>query len=200
VEARDVAEKAATEGKKKKGGKLPLIIGIVALAGGGGFFAAKGAGGSKPAEKKVELGEIAPLGEFLVNLSDGRTFLRAEISVHVAKGEHLDPHAAGGGGGHGGGEAAPPAPIRDAVIEVLTSQSLASVSSVAGKARLKKQLAAAINEAAHALHPAEPGKEKGKDEKHDEEKADKKESGHKDWDAADGPVLKVYFTSFATQQ
>lgn len=195
-----MAEKAAEEGKKKKGSKLPLIIGIVALAGGGGFFAAKGQGGKKVEEKKVELGEIEPLGEFLVNLSDGRTFLRAEISVHVVKGEHLDPHAAGGKGGHGGGESAPPAPIRDAVIEVLTSQSLAGVSSAAGKAKLKKQLAAAINEAAHALHPPEPGKDKGHGEKKEDEKKEKADDGHKDWDSAEGPVLKVYFTNFATQQ
>lgn len=194
--------KAAAEGGKKKG-KMPMIIALVVVLAAGGFFGSKMGGSKEKKAPPIELGEIVSLGEFLVNLSDGQTFLKTDISVHVAKGQHL---AEPSGGGHGAKEE-PPAPVRDAIIAVLSSQDLKTVSTPEGKLALKKALAAAINAAV-------PHKEEGEDK----EKGDKEEKGHKKkkskdhgeeeeeeildetWDAQHGPVLKVYFTNFATQQ
>lgn len=181
----------AAEGKKKKG-KLPVILAVVAVLGGGGFFAMKGKGEEKE-EPKVALGEIVSVGDFLVN-SRGGAYIKTEISLHLAKDAHLDPH--GGGGGHGE-KAEPPAPVRDAIVSVLSDQSVEDVMTMKGKARLKALLAKAINHAVHSLHSEENDKKKGK----------KKDDGHeepevvdKSWDSQEGPVLKVYFTSFAVQE
>jgi flagellar basal body-associated protein FliL len=191
----------AAEGKKKKGGKLPMIIALVAVLGGGGFFMMKGK--EEPKEKPaIELGEIVSLGEFLVNLADGGAYLRTEISVHVAKDMHLDDGK--GGDGHGK-KADPPAPVRDAVIEILSSRSMRQISTPDGRAKLRKDIAAAINKAV-PHHEEEKGKEKDKDSK--KKKKSKSEDDHHDeeeivdetWDNQHGPVLKVYFTNFATQQ
>lgn len=196
---------AAKEAAPKKKGKMPMILALVVMLGAGGFFGMKLGGGKEKQEPKIELGEIVPLGEFLVNLNDGRTFLKTDIAVHVAKDQHLEA-GEGGGGGHGGGAAEPPAPVRDAVIAVLTSQDLSTVTSPAGKAALKKAIAKAIN-AAVPHHD-----EESKDKKGDTKKGAKATKGHDDhgegkeevvdetWDSQSGPVLKVYFTSFATQQ
>ncbi len=188
----------AVETKKKKS-KLPMIIMLIVVLAGGGFFATKGKGDKK--EPEVKLGAIEPLGEFLVNLSDGRTYLRTEISVQVADGKS----AGAGGGGHGAG--ADFTVARDAVITILKSKSLRQVSTPEGMDALRREIALAINRAMP------------KDEEHaDEKKSDKKknksdkdeapelledlppdERDHPDWDSETGPVLKVFFTNFATQ-
>jgi flagellar basal body-associated protein FliL len=188
----------AAEGKKK-GGKLPMIIALVAVLGAGGFFMTKGKEGPKE-EPQIELGKIVPLGEFLVNLSDGNAFLRTEISVHVAKDMHLDDGH--GGDGHNG-KAEPPAPVRDAVIEVLSSRTRRQVSTPEGRAKLRKDLAAAINRAV-PHHGDEEGtgksKKKGKKKTKKDDHADEEEVVDETWDNQHGPVLKVYFTNFATQE
>ncbi|MGE4216731.1 MAG: flagellar basal body-associated protein FliL [Fimbriimonadaceae bacterium] len=182
-----------------------MILVVVAVLGGGGFFAMKGKGGEK-VEPKVELGEVVPLGEFLVNVRGG-AFLKTDVSVHLAKEAALDAH--GGGGGHG--EAAePPAFVRDAIIEVLSSQSVESILSAKGKARLKMEIAEAVNHAVHENHPPEEDAEADKEGKSDKEGKKSKDSHSKDdeeepeildpsWDNQEGPVLKVYFTNFAVQ-
>ncbi|MCC6402986.1 MAG: flagellar basal body-associated FliL family protein [Fimbriimonadaceae bacterium] len=183
----------AAEAPKKKG-KLPMILVVVALVGGGGFFAMKGKGDAKK-EPEVALGEVVPLGEFLVNVRGG-AFLKTDVSVHLAKEALLDEH--GGGGGHG--EAAePPAFVRDAVIEVLSVQSVESILSAKGKARLKVEIAEAVNNAVHENH-AEEGEGKDKEEKgHAKGKESEADVLDPTWDSQEGPVLKVYFTNFAVQ-
>lgn len=191
---------AKAEGGKKKG-KMPMIIALVVVLAAGGFFGSKMGGSKEKKAPPIELGEVVSLGEFLVNLSDGHTFLKTDISVHVAKDQHL---AEPSGGGHGAKEE-PPAPVRDAIIAVLSSQDLKTVSTPEGKLALKKALAAAINAAV-------PHKEEGEGKDDKEEKGHKKKEKAKEhgdeeeeivdetWDAQHGPVLKVYFTNFATQQ
>lgn len=181
----------AAEGTKKKG-KLPVILVVVAVLGGGGFFAMKGKGGDKE-EPKVELGEVVSLGEFLVNVRGG-AFLKTDVSLHLAKEAHL---AEGGGGGHGAAEE-PPAFVRDAVIAVLSEQSVEGILSRKGKARLKVAIAEAVNHAVHANHPAEKDEGKGDKKKKDEEH-EEPEIVDETWDSQTGPVLKVYFTNFAVQ-
>lgn len=193
------AKPAAPEGGKKKG-KMPMIIAVVVMVAAGGFFGSKMGGSKEKEEPKIELGETVSLGEFLVNLRDGHTFLKADISVQIGKDMHLEK---GGGGGHEG-KAEPPAPVRDAVIAVLTSQSLEDVSTPEGKTKLKKLLAKAINKAVpHEDEEKDKKKSKKKKKKHDEEEeADHgdEEEENPDWDDQHGPVLKVFFTNFATQE
>ena len=184
---------APKEGGKKKG-KMPMIIGLVLMLVAGGFFGMKLGGGGKKAEPKIELGEVVPLGEFLVNLSDGRTFLKTDVSVQISKTGHLDESK---GGGEHGAKAEAPAAVRDAVVAVLSSKSLDQVSSPEGKLALKKAIAKAIN--AVAPHEAEGGDKA--DKKHKKKAEDEEEEVvDPTWDSQTGPVLKVYFTTFATQQ
>ncbi len=197
-----MSEKPKKEEGGKKKGKMPMILALVVMLGAGGFFGMKMGGGQKKEEPKIELGETEKLGEFLVNLSDGHSFLKTEISVQLAKKGHLEEE----GGKKKEGEAEPPAPVRDAIIAVLSSKSIEEISTPEGKLQLKKELAAAIN----AVAPKEEEKEKDKDKEKEKKahKSSKKKKGDEDeeevvdetWDSQTGPVLKVFFTSFATQQ
>jgi flagellar basal body-associated protein FliL len=175
------------EPAKKKGGKLPIIIALVAILGGGGFFMTKGKGG-KEKKPAIELGDVQTMPEFLVNLKDGSTYLRTEIALQTAKWiekEKFDKMVPG---------------VRDAIISTLTSKGIDEIRTLDGKDKLKKQIAKAIND--------EVDDSEEKDDASD--KADKSDDGdkkkkvidvhiHTDWDSQTGPVLKVFFTSFATQ-
>lgn len=206
-----MAEKA-----KKKGGKLPIILVAVLVVAGGGFFAMSGkkGKGEKPKEPPVELGAVQSLGDqFLVNLADGRTFLVCNVSVQLDKKGHVnDPAAAeeGGGGGHGGGAEMTFSVARDAVNTVLSGKDLSEITKKDGLKYLKREIAAAINHAIHAAHPAKDGEE-ATDPKEEFKKAKEGHGGSADehheeidhewldelgFDAEKGPVLKVYFDTF----
>ncbi len=207
-----MAEKA-----KKKGGKLPIILVAVLVVAGGGFFAMSSKKGKaeKPKEPPVELGAVQSLGEqFLINLSDGRTFLVCNVSVQLDKKGHVnDPAAAAEGeGGHGAGDEMTFSVARDAVNTVLSGKDLSEITQKDGLKLLKREIAAAINHAIHASHPPKEGEEAAADPKeefkkkkdgHGDEKADEhhEEIDH-EWldelgfDAEKGPVLKVYFDTF----
>jgi len=178
-----MSEEAAKEAPKKKGGKLPIIIALVAVLGGGGFFMTKGKSAKKE-KPAVELGEIQTMPEFLVNLRDGNTYLRTEIALQTKKGVEKEKFDKVG-----------PA-VRDAIITTLTAKSIEDIRSVEGKDKLKKQLAKAINEVAE---DAEDKEEATKDAEPKDKKVQKIVEIHTDWDSQTGPVLKVFFTSFATQ-
>jgi flagellar basal body-associated protein FliL len=196
-----MAEKA-----KKKGGKLPIILVAALVVGGGGFFAI----GKKEPEKKkeepeVKLGAVTSLGsEFLINLSDGRTYLLAEISVQTdEKGHANDPAPAAKGDGHGAGGEATFSIARDAVNTVLSGKSIEEITKKDGLKYLKREIAAAINHSLHAAHPAEESEEKPKKKKKKDDHGDDHhaEIDH-EWldelgfDAEEGPILKVYFDKF----
>lgn len=181
-----------SETEKKKGGKLPIIAALVLVLGAGGYFGMKGSGGSAAAEEEpeIKMGDSAPIGEFLVNLADGRTYLRAAVALHfdaTFDAKHLDSDMP---------------VIQDAILMVLSSKSLEDVRSLDGKQKLKWEIAAKVNHSLHAGHDAKKKKKK-KDEdaaepSHGEQKVAKPEN-EEGWDADEGPVLKVYFTSFVTQ-
>jgi flagellar FliL protein len=187
----------------KKKGKLPVIVILALLLGAGGFFGVKmRQPKSEPAEPEVKLGPVLPLKEFLVNLTDNGKYLRAEIVLHLKEGVKIE---AGGEGEEGGGGGPDMDIIRDAIITVLTSKSSEDVQTPAAKDKLRTEIAAAVNAALEEL-------EKSKEEKHEPEKAPAaegkeghakgeaaKERKHPTWASETGPVLKVYFTSFATQ-
>ena len=194
------------EPQKKKGGKLPIIIALVVLLAGGGFFMMKGQGKKEP--PPLKLGTIEPLEEFLVNLQETNVYLRTEIALHLKDKftkEELDKSL--------------PA-VRDIVNAILRSKSTEDIRTADDVASLKRELVEGINkvlEAAEAdAHPVEAppeatvgtapkiGTAKGPaagDPKFgavakDREKL--KAPAHPDWDSQTGPVLKLYFTSFAT--
>lgn len=144
--AEEKVEAAAPEVKKK--GKLPLIIIMVVLIVAGVFIGMK-AGGKKdgpPPLPPIELGEIETLGsEFLANLADGRSYVRANIAVHLAKtfkGEELKKYLA---------------TLRDAVILCLSSKSMEEMNSLEGKESLKREIAYHINQVLEEVVEKKPG-------------------------------------------
>ncbi len=184
----------------KKGGKLQIILLLVIVLLAGGFFGSKlGGGKSEPKEKELKLGKVYEFDEFLVNLRDPDTYARAQIALHFEDGfatGHME-------------ELLPP--MRDVIILKLSSMSSQGLQSGEGKAKLKKELAAALNHRLHALHGDDHAKGSGgkkgsspkksaaggHDDAHEEEAEE--DLKHPDWDSQEGPVLKVYFTNLAIQ-
>jgi flagellar basal body-associated protein FliL len=183
--------------KKKGGSKLPVVLVLGLMLAAGGFFGMKMRGGdAKPKKPEVKLGKekAAELKEFLVNLAGNTGYCRVELSLATAEGSDpklIEDHEA---------------QVRDAINLCLKSKSLAQVGSVEGLKKLKREIAAAVND---SLNTSDPAKSEDKSGKSDEKKADEKKSEekkadekpeHPDWDSDTGPVLKVFFSSFATQQ
>lgn len=192
-----MSDAPAPEGKKK-GGKLPIIIVLAAVLGGGGFFMMKGKGGDKKhaeapviqqAEKETEL------EEFLTNTSNPSIYVRTKITLRLRKDFEQKKFDASLGD------------VRDAVLMVLNSTSPNVISDATKRGELKKQLAEAMNTALEGPLKEEEGDGHGDGHKKPEregkvtEKANPKaeESRRDDWDSETGPVLKVRFTSLATQ-
>ena len=162
AEAKDTKDVAAG-GKKKL--PLPLIIGVVVLILG--LFIGKAVLGSGKKDAKAgkqakqEVGVSLPFDEFLVNLNGGGDhYLRAQISLGLRKGMTEDE-----GKEH-------VAPMRDAILSVLSAKTLAQITKPKDREILKDEIKTKIN----AIMSEEKEKEKGKE-----------------------MVVKVYFTAFATQ-
>lgn len=194
--------KEAPEGKKKKG-KLPIIIVLALVLGGGGFFGMKMRGGSAPKkEPPIELGAIVEIkDEFLSNMAERDSYVRAKISLQFAKdfkAEHLEADMAA---------------IQDVINMKFQGTSVRSVSTLDGLRKFKQELAANINkllketehkegkepEKAAPKEGSEPAKGAAKEEKGKPKPEKDAASFHDDWDSQTGPVLKVLFVSFATQ-
>lgn len=186
--------KKTEDAPKKKGGKLPILIALIVVIAGGGFFGMQKMNGGKTEEKpKIELGEIVTTKEFLCNLSDPSTYVRTELAFQMAKGydaKHFTDIE--------------PA-VRDTVNIILGSKSQAEISSAAGKDSLKKEIAAAVNEILLAGHEEEDKKDEHPAEEGEPKPEEPAVENHepveipKGWDSGEGPVLRVFFTSFATQ-
>lgn len=169
---------------KKKGGKLPIILALVVVLGGGGFFMMnKGGDEDAAAPVFLELGEQHDVGEFLLNLNDGRTFADVAITVQVNANTPIDYF-----------DKYLPA-FRDATINVFSAHSHADVSSVEGKKKLRRALATAYNEAM-AKKDESSQKRLPADQV---PPANSDEILYEEFDSDTGPVLKIYFTKFATQ-
>ncbi len=184
---------------KKGGGKSKLIV-MVLLAvvlAGGGFFGFKIMGAKKSTGPKVlKVGATVTLQEFLVNLADQKTFLKTQISLGIAEGMKLGHGDAGGG--HGGAAEDDPV-VRDIIIMILTSKKSGDINTPAGKEMLKQEIIAALN-AKFGKHEEKP-KENPEVANKTTDNPEKKKSGeHKSEEPNQGPVLEVYFTSFATQK
>jgi len=123
--------------------KLLIIIGlaVVVVAGVAVVTVTGGrAKGAKTEKGHTQTAEMN-LGQFVVTLADSPQvrYLKTDIVLEVA-GKLPEGH----GGGHGG-EAKAPAPIRDAVIEVLSSKTLAQLNRPGGRETLKESLILCIN-------------------------------------------------------
>lgn len=160
-----VAAGAAAEGEKKKGSKLPLILGLVVLllAGAGGAWyagllplgktaegehGAEGAGAAEDAHAKpaehgkgagdahgAAVGSMRPLDPFLANLADEAQSRYLKMSLQV---EFVD--------------AEPPAAfdarlpqIRDVILTLVTSKTFADIRTPEGKERLREDVIDRIN-------------------------------------------------------
>ncbi len=173
------AGEEVVEVAKKKGNALPLIVALVLFVAGGGFFMMKSKGGDAPKKHEApSLGTIEPVKEILVNLAGGGSYLKAEISLHMVKDfkkEDLDKNM--------------PA-VSDAIILCLKSKRLADIQNAGQLSALKREIAGNVN----AILTADSKEKDSKDAR--DAIPQKIPDGY---DSADGPVLKVYFTSFATQ-
>lgn len=179
-----MAEHAAEAPAKKKS-PLPIVIALVAVLGGGGFFMMKGKGESaKPEKTVIKLAhEETELEEFLVNMADQQTYLKTKIAVKLdetvpAKIVEENKSA-----------------VEDAVIRTLRSISPNDVKTDDDIVKLKRRLAAAIN---RVLGSGEHGSESHGKVTEIRRKFDPSDLPP-DWDSSEGPVLQVFFKSFATQ-
>ena len=196
-------KKSKKEGKGGKKGKMPVMIALGVVLLGGGFFGFKMVGGGGEQEPPpIKLGDathVLNLGEFLVNTSDGKTFLRATIGVHLADGTALF-HVEGGG--HGSSEPGfeMTAPYTDAVRAVLRRQTLRQLMSEDGERAIKIQIAAAVNEVyGRSNHEEEDGHdEEAAEGEHpeDEHAEEEPEIIDESWHSQTGPVLIVYLTDY----
>jgi flagellar FliL protein len=135
-------EKPAEAVAKKKSPILIIVavIALVAIIGGlvvGKTVFAKSKSGSK--KQPVVPGPVMPLDEFLVNLSDpsGDHFLKVTMALELDPKSGKTPDALKDR----------IAPIRDAVLTALCTQSRAQVSTLTGRTQLKGDIRSDINTA-----------------------------------------------------
>jgi flagellar basal body-associated protein FliL len=135
-------------------------------------------GVAKPEVKMGGPDNILEVHEFLVNLAgsnNGQNFLRTDISVQTTpefKKEDMDKYRA---------------PIEDAINKVLTRYSVKELKQRNIIANLQHEIARASNDALARAEGKEPSK------------PDAGVPYHPEWDSQTGPILKVYFTTFAFQ-
>ncbi|HLK16978.1 MAG TPA: flagellar basal body-associated FliL family protein [Fimbriimonadaceae bacterium] len=194
-EASESVMPGAEEAPAKKKSKLPIILILVLVLGGGGFFATKLRGGKPKPEIRLSKEKPAELKEFLINLKTKDVYCRTEVAIGLAEGTNpklIEEHEAA---------------VRDAINMCLMSKELTDVNTFDGIAKLKREMAADLNKVL-----AEPKDDKKGDDSADaadasadpktDPKADPAKPAppqHPEWDSDTGPVLKIYFSSFATQ-
>lgn len=125
---------------KPKGGKKMLIIGIIAviliinLAIAGTILLRNHSKHNKNEKPEIKVGSKVTLDEFLVNLAgDGNHYLKATFAVGIKQG--VDPTTIQNDTPN----------IRDAIISVLTTKTLADISTDTDRDKLKQQLVDQIN-------------------------------------------------------
>jgi len=145
-----VKDEAKEAEAPKGGGKMKLIIialaAVILIAGVAVvMFKMKSAKhGGKPEKKEVVKVEY-PLGDFTVNLADESQirYLKTSIVLEISQ-EAAD--ALKTGGKEAAKDAAAPAPIRDAVIQVLSSHTFNDLLKAEGRTKLKEEIIKAVNE------------------------------------------------------
>jgi flagellar FliL protein len=131
------AENAPAE--KKGGAPLLPIVGLVLVLNVlmvGKIFMGSGHGkeGGKTEKKVEEVGAKMPLEEFLVNLAGSNEhYLKMTVALGLKKGETEEKMKE------------EVAPIRDAILGILTTKQTEELATEAGKDKLKKELVEKIN-------------------------------------------------------
>jgi flagellar protein FliL len=140
----DAQPEEEKEGRSKKSNKsLFLVIGIIVLALAGGIAAyvllSGNKGGSHDAQKKEEKKEVKSaliaLDSFVLNLSEQGRFLKVTMQFELTDAAN-QPMVT---------EKTPQ--LRDAIITLVSSKSVESVSSPEGKLQLKDELLLRANQA-----------------------------------------------------
>lgn len=188
-------EEETTQKTSKSGvQKIVLFVLLALILGGGGFFGFKIMNSGDLKAKEPKVGHVVKLEEFLVNLSDQKTFLKTEIALGIAEGSEWGKTKSDG---HSEGSGDDPV-IRDAVIMLLTSKSPEDIASQEGKDKLKQEIIERLNEIASAkVKPQENTKENAKKA---DKPTDSPENDPQGKNEPKGPVLEIYFVSFATQR
>lgn len=123
------------KGDKKEAGKEGAETKTEAAAGGGGHGAAAPAGKEGAAGAAGAAASIFPLDPFIVNIYDGQElrYLKVKIEMEMAspavKAE-VDARLA---------------PIKDAILVLLSSKTMQDIQDVQGKNQLKEEIMAAVN-------------------------------------------------------
>jgi flagellar basal body-associated protein FliL len=130
------AEKA---GKREHRSHMPLmaIVGIVLILNvlivGKVFMGGKG--GASAAKESQEVGKKLPLDEFLVNLADPGTEHYLKVTMALGLSKQADEKKI----------EEELAPIKDAVISVLSNSKRDEIGTEAGKTSLKEEIKARLN-------------------------------------------------------
>ena len=165
--------------------------------------------GGKPVKPETKLGkeEILIPEEFIVNMFDGRTYVRAKIGLKGKegfKGEELEHHNA---------------EVCDAINAILKTTKPDEVITEQQVKKLKLRIAKSLNKIFKEAEEKKDGSDEKDSKKHkkssDESTGEKKTKGEKSkdeksssddepeipegWDSAEGPILKVFFKTLATQ-
>ncbi|MEP0765519.1 MAG: flagellar basal body-associated FliL family protein [Fimbriimonadia bacterium] len=188
-------ESKAKAGKKKGIPKIAVIGLLILVLAGGGFVASKKLmGGKEKAPEALKEGKIVALDEFLVNLADGGTFFKCQISLGIVEGapeKLVEEHMAA---------------VRDTIIMILTAKQPEEIGTPEGKLKLKRELLDGLNrllgektgqghaDNTHGKHPPDGGEAPGGDAASGEA-GGKRDGGEH---AGPGPVMNIYFTAFAT--
>lgn len=172
---------AAPAPAPKKKGKLPLILIVALVVGGGGFFVMK----PKPKEDLAihASKEVVAVGELTVNLKESGIYLKCSpVLVPRAdyKKELLDHSME---------------LIKDYIVCKIPDFSLSQARTFEGKRAIQKALVAGINN----ILPEDPGMVNPPENKKKKSEVVEAHSEEAEFDAPKGPVLRVYFTTFAWQ-
>jgi flagellar FliL protein len=132
-------EEKAEEPKKKSKSKLIIIISVVlvvVVAGAiAGFFLMTKAGPKKPLPEKPAVVSFWPMDPFVVNIAETNGERILEIVIQL---ELSDPAV--------GAELDQLKPrIRDSILDLLTPKTYKDLSDLAGKQRLREDIAGRIN-------------------------------------------------------
>jgi len=141
--AQDAPTPAAAPKKSRK--LLIVAVSVLVLGGvGGGYWYARHASSQQPAEEPKEPPAIVSMDPFVVNLSDpgGARFLRVTLGL-VVNGEAEAKEFAE--------DAVSRMRVRSAIIEMLSQQTAAQLTTPEGKADLKKAITARTSESAEHL-------------------------------------------------
>jgi flagellar FliL protein len=141
-----VAKEEDTGEKKKSPMKLVIILLVVLLLAGGGvvgWMMMRGdkdttgaAAGSKPAAQEVDEGISYPMDTFVTNLADpgGKRYIKTKITL-----EYTDEKL--------GDELKQRLPqLRDVILSLLGSKTLADIQGIDGKIALRTELIRQINQ------------------------------------------------------